>query len=123
MLLFVFSGITMLTALVLGLGAMLGSVISEIPVAGFYASQLTVLGVNGAALLVPLAALDIVLGVCVARGVRWAWLATIVLSVVLVTLSVTSATPPIIVMVVVAASVVVGLLTVPSSSRSYFGQM
>ena len=121
-LLFVLSGLTFLAAVVLGLGAMLSGAVSEIPFVGFYTTKLTFLGVSGAALLVPLGLLDIVLGLFLMRGARWAQLVAIAVAVVLVLSSLVSGTPPVILVFVVVGAVVVGLLTVPSGSRAYFSR-
>ncbi|GAA4003552.1 hypothetical protein GCM10022247_25560 [Allokutzneria multivorans] len=118
--LFVLSGLTVFMAVLFGLGAMLSSAVSELPLVGFYTTKLTLLGVSGAALLVPLALLDIVLGLFLMRGARWARLMTIVIAVVLVLSSLFSATPPVILLFVAVAGVIVGLVTLPSASRAFF---
>ena len=117
-LLFVFSGLTFLAAVLLGLGTMLSSAVSEIPLVGFYTTKLTFFGVGGLALLVPLALLDVLLGVFLLRGARWARMVTIVVAVVLVLLSLVGG--GLVVLFVVCGAVVVGLLTVPAGSRAFF---
>ncbi|WP_143261861.1 hypothetical protein [Allokutzneria sp. NRRL B-24872] len=118
--LFVLSGLTVFAAVLFGLGAMLSSAVSELPLVGFYTTKLTLLGVSGAALLVPLALLDIVLGLFLMRGARWARLMTVVIAAVLVLSSLFSATPPVILLFVAVAGVIVGLVTLPSASRAFF---
>ena len=116
-LLYVYAGVGLVGAMVMAAGGALGSSASDVPIAGEYADRVVLVGFGGAALLVFLAAADIVLGVCLSRGRRWAQVGTIGLSAVVALVSLMSPFAP---LCVVAALVLVVLVLAPGTSRRHF---
>lgn len=116
-LLYVYAGVGLIGAMVMAAGGALGSSASEVPIAGEYADRVVLIGFGGAALLVVLAAVDIVLGVCLSRGRRWAQVGTVGVSAVVALVSLMSPIAPLCVM---AALVLVVLVLVPGTSRRHF---
>jgi hypothetical protein len=116
-LLYVYSGVGLLGALVLAAGGAISSSASDVPIAGMYASRVAFYGFGGAALLALLAAVDIVLGVVLARGRRWAQLSTVGLSAVVGVVSLASPLAPV---CIAAALAVIVLVVVPRTARRHF---
>jgi hypothetical protein len=116
-LLYVYSGFGLLGAVVLSAGGALGSSASDVPVAGMYASRMAFYGFGGAALLVLLAIVDIVLAVFLTRGRRWAQVGTVGLSALIAMVSLASPLAPV---CIVAALALVVLVAVPGVARRHF---
>jgi hypothetical protein len=116
-LLYVYSGIGLLGAAVLAAGGAISSSASDVPIAGMYASRVAFYGFGGAALLVLLAATDIVLAVVLSRGRRWAQLATVGLSALVALVSLASPLAPV---CIAAALALVVLVLVPRTARRHF---
>jgi hypothetical protein len=88
-----------------------------VPVAGMYAQRVVVVGFGGAALLVLLAAADIVLAIFLSRGRRWAQVGTVALSVVVGLVSLASPLGP---LCVLASIALVVLVLAPRGARRHF---
>jgi hypothetical protein len=116
-LLYVYSGISLLGAVVLAAVGALGSSASDVPIAGMYAGRVAFYGFGGAALLVLLATVDIVLGVLLTRGRKWARLGTIGLSVLVAAVSLAGPLAPV---CIAAALVLIVLVAVPPTARRHF---
>lgn len=116
-LLYVFAGFSLIAAMIMAAGGALGSSASDIPIAGMYAGRVALFGFGGAVLLVLLAAADIVLGVVLSRGRRWAQVGTVVLAVIVAVVSLASPLAP---LCIVSALVLVVLVTAPRTARRHF---
>jgi len=116
-LLYVFSGFSLLGAMVMAAGGAIGSSASDVPIAGMYAGRVALFGFGGAVLLVLLAAADIVLAICLSRGRRWAQIGTVALSVLVALVSLASPLAP---LCIVAGLVMIVLVTAPGTARRHF---
>jgi hypothetical protein len=96
---------------------MVGESASEVPLAGMYADRVVLYGFVGAAVLVLLAAADIVLGIFLTRGRRWARYGTVGVSVLVALVSLASPFGP---LCVVAALALVVLVVLPGTARRHF---
>jgi hypothetical protein len=116
-LLYVYSGFGLLGAVVMAAAGALGGQATDVPIAGMYAQRVVVVGFGGAALLVLLAAADIVLAIFLSRGRRWAQVGTVALSVVVGLVSLASPLGP---LCVLAAIALVVLVLAPRGARRHF---
>lgn len=116
-LLYVYSGLSVLGAVLMAAAAAIGRTAADVPVAGMYTNRVVLIGFGGAVLLVLLAAADIALGVFLSRGRRWAQLATVGLSAVVAVVSLATPLAP---LCVLAALVLVVLVVVPGPARRHF---
>lgn len=127
-LLYIFSGFSLIGAIILAAGGALGSwvstrtvtgnyTVSDVPGVETYTDRVMLLGFGGAVLLVLLATADIVLGICLSRGRRWAQLGTVALSVVIALASLATPLAP---LCVIAGILLIVLITAPRTARRYF---
>ncbi len=118
-LLYVFAGLSVLAALVLAAGGALGAAMSDVPVADRYGGRIALVGIGGAALMIALAGVDIVLGISLWKGRRWARTVTIGLAAVSVLVAMAAGPGGLVIDLAVAGLLVV-LLTAPTSTRQFF---
>ncbi len=127
-LLYVFAGFSLIGAMIMAVGGALGSwvgdtpvvgmfTVSDVPGVGMYTDRAVLVGFGGAVLLALLATADIVLGIGLSRGRRWARFGTVALSVVVALGSLATPFGP---FCVIAGLVLSVLVTAPRTTRRFF---
>ena len=118
--LYVLAGCTVIAAALMGVGGAVVNRGSDLPLVGEQAGDLALIGFGGAALLMLLAAADIVLGVYLWKGRTWAKRGVIAVGALIVLLTLASGAAPIAVLSVLVAMLFTILLLAPRTAKTYF---